>query len=90
MPSWKTTFSQIRVTYRHFGDSLNPPILHRKELFVPDHHPTRDKFSRLSGQEERAGLLDRTDIGTRHSWNAALQELGYEIRAHRLTRSKTE
>jgi len=59
MPSWKTTFSQIRVTYRHFGDSPNPPILHRKELFVPDHHPTRDKFSRLSGQEERAGLLDR-------------------------------
>jgi hypothetical protein len=77
----------IRVKYRYFGNSSNPPILHRKELFVPGHHPGRAKFERLTLQEERAGLLDRPDIGTRDGWAAALQEQGFSIVGHQLRRA---
>jgi len=80
----------IRVKYRYFGDTKNPPILHRKELFVPAHHPSRAKFERLTHQEERAGLLDRPDIGTRDGWSAALAGAGYVLNGHQLRRQKAD
>ena len=59
------------MKFTDFVDSQNPPILHRKETFVPDDYPGRDKFARLTAQEERAGLLDEArDIGTRQAWQA--------------------
>ena len=36
----------------------NPPILHRKETFLPPDHPLREKFAKLTRQEEAAGLLE--------------------------------
>ena len=36
----------------------NPPILHRKETFLPPEHPLYEKFSKLTRQEEVAGLLE--------------------------------
>jgi DNA phosphorothioation-associated putative methyltransferase len=77
---------EIRVKFRYFGNSENPSILHRKELFVPKGHPTRAKFERLTRSEERAGLLDRSDIGTRNGWSAVLDEAGFELRGHQLRR----
>lgn len=79
--------SEIRVKFQNFANSPNPPILHRKELFVPDHHPTRAKFVRLTKQEERAQLLERPDIGTRNGWAAALSERGVCLAGHRLIRA---
>jgi hypothetical protein len=77
---------EIRVKYRYFADSPNPPILHRKELFVPAQHPSRPRFAQLTKQEERAGLLDRPDIGTRDGWNETLAQSGYELRGQKLQR----
>lgn len=77
---------EIRVKYRQFGAGGNPPILHRKELFLPAQHPTRAKFARLTQQEERAGLLDRNDITTMRSWQNVLFESGFEIKGHQLRR----
>ena len=34
----------------------NPPILHRKETFLPADHPLHSKFARLTREEEKAGL----------------------------------
>lgn len=79
---------EIRVKYRQFGGSDNPPILHRKELFLPEQHPTREKFAKLTQQEERAGLLDRDDIGTLRGWQGVLAEAGYEIKGHQLRRCR--
>ena len=78
---------EIRVKFRNFANSANPPILHRKELFVPEHHPSRDKFGRLSRQEDRAGLLGHDNIGTRDGWEAALTGQGYTLKGHRLTKT---
>lgn len=77
---------EVRMKHRYFGDRANPPILHRKDSFIPQSHPDWAKFHRLTLQEERAGLLDRPDIGTRRGWNVLLKERGYELRGHQLRR----
>ena len=72
-----------------YGESENPPVLHRKECFLLEDHPLREKFARLTRQEEKAGLLDETaTIGNRDGWNARLEEKGYALRGHRLVRAK--
>lgn len=67
----------------------NPPILHRKETMLSPDHTHFKKFSRLTVQEERAGLLDESaTIGTRQGWKIRLIDRGYEIKGHRLLKSK--
>lgn len=73
--------------FRDYRAQANPPILHRKEEFVTEDHPTRTKFARLTRREERAGLFEQTErIGTREGWRVALAEAGRELRGHRLVR----
>ncbi len=63
----------------------NPPILHRKETFIPPEHPLHGKFGKLTRQEEAAGLLDDTArIGFRLNWERTLAEKGLGFKAHRL------
>ena len=63
----------------------NPPILHRKETFLPADHSERAAFARLSKAEEAAGLLEDTArIGFRTNWNNLLRTRGLEVRGHRL------
>lgn len=77
----------FRMRYRRFDDRQNPPILHRKELFVGEEYPGRQKFARLTQQEERAGLFDDTrGIGTRAGWGEALEAKGFRLRGHRVER----
>jgi DNA phosphorothioation-associated putative methyltransferase len=71
-----------------YGQSANPPVLHRKESFLHSDHPLREKFARLTGQEEKAGLLeDSSGIGTRDGWARRLTERGFALKGHRLVRS---
>ena len=77
----------FRVSFRDYSKRANPPILHRKELFVPKGYPARSKFERLTRQEERWELLDETArIGTRHGWEERLEECGVRLAGHRLVR----
>ena len=75
-PSFRNSARSVKL--RNFANSANP-ILHRKELFVPEHHPSRDKFDRLSRQEDRAGLLGHDNIGTGDGWEVALTDQGYTL-----------
>jgi DNA phosphorothioation-associated putative methyltransferase len=43
-------------TIRDYNNSLNPPILHRKEALIDPLHPRYAEFAALSAQEERHGL----------------------------------
>ncbi|MCY3733382.1 MAG: DNA phosphorothioation-associated putative methyltransferase [Chloroflexi bacterium] len=74
----------------HFHDytrSSNPPVLHRKELFVADDYPARQRFARLTAREERLGLLRASStIGTRNGWLAVLSSSGVSIQGHRIVR----
>lgn len=77
--------SRLDVTFRDFRESDNPPLLHRKETFVGETYPGRERFARLTRQEERAGLFEEAQlIGTRDGWQAALATRGLEVRGHRL------
>ncbi len=78
-----------RERLRDYGSSANRPILHRKEEFVSEGHPSRVKYARLTRQEVRAGLFDQPErIGTRAGWETVLVERGRELRGHRLVRRK--
>ena len=78
---------RLDLHFRDYTRSSNPPVLHRKELFVADDYPSRRTFARLTAREERLGLLSASStIGTRNGWLAALSKSGMSIRGHRLTR----
>ena len=75
----------LRVRTRHYASSPNPPILHRKEAFLPASHPLRARFARLTRAEEKSGLLDDTAcIGNMLGWRAALRSAGRDVVGHRL------
>src|SRR5262245_3037675 len=46
--SWHVDLTTRRVSYRTYEDSLTPPILHRKELMLPQEHPRRAEFEALT------------------------------------------
>ena len=75
---------RLRIHHRNYRLSSNPPILHRKELFVADDYPHRAKFQRLSTQEERAGLLAGDFIGRHVDWENHMARSGRQCRGHRL------
>lgn len=64
---------------RNYTESLNPPILHRKETFLDPLHPRYTEFENLSAIEESLGLLSRNDIGTRNGWESLLRSKGLRI-----------
>lgn len=77
----------FRIDSRDYANSRNRPILHRKEDFVPPDYPLREKFVRLTKQEERFGLYgDTKRIGTQEGWAATLAQAGVELRGHRVVR----
>ena len=78
----------FRLRDINYSERDNPPVLHRKEEFVAEGFPGREKFARLTKQEERHGLFEEpTRIGTRSQWGQQLQEKGLVLRGHRLVRS---
>lgn len=78
----------FRFRTRSYRDHTNPPVLHRKEEFVTNSHPLRQKFARLTRLEEAKGLYrDPSTIGTRSGWERELDERGLALRGHRLIRA---
>jgi DNA phosphorothioation-associated putative methyltransferase len=88
MRSVKLNLRTMELDCWDYLGSENPPVLHRKETFLPAEHPLREKFARLTRQEQQHGLLDDTaTIGTRQGWQARLAECGFHLRGHRLLRA---
>lgn len=68
-----------------YRNRANPPILHRKETFLPPEHPLHRKFYKLTRQEEAAGLLEDTArIGFSINWERILAKKGLGFKGHRL------
>ncbi|MDR6496390.1 DNA phosphorothioation-associated putative methyltransferase [Paraburkholderia terricola] len=66
------------VKYRSYAESLNPPILHRKELLLPPDHPQRKAFEEVTRHAEALGLFDETStIGFRENWQKIIASKGY-------------
>jgi DNA phosphorothioation-associated putative methyltransferase len=78
----------VRTDYR---PRANPPILHRKETFLPPSDPRVVKFADLTRQEEGAGLYaDPSRIGLQIQWLTLLKRLGLTHRDHKLVRVDRE
>lgn len=77
----------FRIKFRDYRESQNPFLLHRKEEFVTSDYPLREKFAKLTQQEERAGLYKNPElIGTRDGWHTALLSAHVRLAGHRLLR----
>lgn len=81
LASWSFTAGlNAPPIYRTYESSLNPPILHRKELLVPETHPEREVWAQITQTAEALGLFDdaRT-IGFRLNWDRLIESKGYRI-----------
>ena len=72
----------VRTDYR---TRSNPPILHRKEAFLPPTDPRIPEYAALTQREEEAGLYrDPSRIGLRVHWLTLLKRLGLAYEGHTL------
>lgn len=86
--SWKVNLSSGTFTHRTYANSLNPPILHRKELLLPEGIPGREVYSELTEACESIGLFDDPRrIGYKRQWEQLVRERGYCIVDHALVPS---
>ncbi len=83
--SVQVDLQSLKVSYRDYSTSNNPPVLHRKETFVTPDYPLYGQFAELTRQEEALGLLNSSRaIGTRQRWLQRLEAQGVELQGHRL------
>ena len=76
------TGAVVRTDYR---SRANPPILHRKETFLPPGDPRIEEFAALTRQEEEAGLYrDPSRIGLRAHWLSLLARRKLTHLGHKL------
>ncbi len=76
--SWVIEPSSDSPTYRTYRTSLNPPVLHRKELLVAPNYPGRKGWQRLTEEAEELGLFDNTrTIGFRKNWLQLIEGKGF-------------
>lgn len=88
--SFTVHLQTFRVRLDDYQSRINPPILHRKELFVSQDHPLHAKFARLTKLEESKGLYeDSATIGTRDGWDRTLALKNLYIKGHRLLTRRT-
>ena len=81
----KICLRNLQLDCYDYATVANPPILHRKETFVPEDYPEYEVFAALTRQEEESGLLsDTSRIGTRDGWEERLREAGVRIENHTL------
>jgi DNA phosphorothioation-associated putative methyltransferase len=65
---------------RSYRKSLNPPILHRKELLVSKHHPKRKEWESLTKVAESLGFFDQqASIGFKLNWEKTIYKNGFKL-----------
>lgn len=84
--SYSVDLSKMDIRFWDFRDRSNPPILHRKETFIPNTHPKYKLFEKLTQQEESHELLSLPEIGTREAWQKLLNTRRVTIKGHCLKR----
>jgi len=76
--SWSYNFKTAKESHRKYS-SDNPPILHRKELFLPLNADGTSEMKEITTYCESLGLFEDTKrIGRKKFWQALLKEKGYK------------
>ncbi|TAG53803.1 MAG: DNA phosphorothioation-associated putative methyltransferase [Oscillatoriales cyanobacterium] len=74
----------LSVGYQDYSNLSNPPILVRKEAFVSSSYPHYQKFAKLSRQEEKLGIFDKSGGFKERELLNCLEESCVKIKGHRL------
>jgi len=83
--SLRVHLQTLRIKHQDFRESDNPPILHRKNEFVPADYPLSGLFAELTRSEEDWGLYaDSSRIGNRKGWEEVMKRSGVRLEGHRL------
>jgi DNA phosphorothioation-associated putative methyltransferase len=83
--SMQIDLRDLQVSYRDYNSDTDCPILHWKESYVTPSYPHREKFAKLTRQEEAWGLLDNPQaISTQKGWQCCLAKNCAELKGHRL------
>ena len=83
--SLHVTLATGKVKRLQYDKCSNPPILHRKECFLPAGHPDIPMLSHLTHQEEDAGLYAQPRaIGFKRNWLKLLRSKGLTHNGHAL------
>lgn len=73
----KINLNTGRIVRTDYSGRANPPILHRKETFLPPGDLRFEKFAALTKAEEAAGLYrEPSKIGLRIYWETLLRRKG--------------
>jgi DNA phosphorothioation-associated putative methyltransferase len=69
--------------FRRYDSTLNPPLLHRKELLVGTEHPHWGDWAAVTRTAEALGLFDDTHtIGFRLNWSRMIAAKGYRLQGN--------
>ncbi len=78
--SYRIDLNSMRVEKRDFQASLNPPILHRKELLLSQDDPHIPQFNEITAIAEQLGLFENTiRIGFKQAWDNLIAEKGFQL-----------
>ncbi len=81
--SYRINLHTQRVEKRNYHASLNPPILHRKELLLSSNDPHNAQFKELTTTAEQLGLFENTlRIGFKQAWENLIAEKGFQLLDH--------
>ena len=68
------------IKHRSYTGRDNPPILHRKELFVDDDYSWVEEFRDRTAEGEAIGLYENTKvIGFKKQWEELIASKGYAL-----------
>jgi DNA phosphorothioation-associated putative methyltransferase len=82
---WTISLEENTYRFRSYKGSLNPPILHRKELLLASDHPQVKKFAALTKAAEDLGLFkDTRRIGFKVAWEQLVRSAGYTVNGQEL------
>lgn len=81
--SYRIDLDSKRIEKRYYESSLNPPILHRKELLLRKDDPSIPQFQELTEAAELLGLFENTSqIGFKQAWDTLITEKGFQLIGH--------
>ncbi|RRJ84384.1 DNA phosphorothioation-associated putative methyltransferase [Aestuariirhabdus litorea] len=78
--SYTVDLAKLSVRQANYATSDNPPILHRKETFLPPGHEACEVFATYTAQGEALGLYENTrSIGFKKNWERLIASKGYYL-----------
>ncbi|MEI6545230.1 MAG: DNA phosphorothioation-associated putative methyltransferase, partial [Methylococcales bacterium] len=81
--SYRIDIEAARVEKRSYQTSINPPILHRKELFIRADDPRSGPFKALTQTAEELGLFENPiHIGFKQAWENLIADKGFQLLDH--------